>query len=51
MDNKSSCSLHNHIFDYSNFIKLNSTIWLAKSQKVVKSYTPATVNCNLQEVK
>lgn len=53
IDKKSSCSLHNHTFDYSNSIKLNSAIWLAAGQEVAKSYTSAAVNrnLNLQRVK
>ena len=28
IDKKSPCSSHNHTFDYSDSIKLNSAVWL-----------------------
>lgn len=50
-DRKSPCSSHNHTFDYSDSIKLNSAVWLTAGQEVAKGYTPAVVNRNLQGVK
>ncbi|MCJ1344194.1 hypothetical protein MMC31_002397, partial [Peltigera leucophlebia] len=50
-DKKSPCSSHNHTFDYSDSIKLNSAVRSAAGQEVAKGYTPAAVNRNLQGVK
>ena len=51
IDKKSPYSSHNHTFDYSNSIKLNSAIRSVVSQEVAKGYTPAVVNRNFQGVK
>ena len=50
-DKKSPCSSHNHTFDYSDCIKLNSAIRSAAGQEVAKGYTSAVVNRNLLGVK
>ena len=50
-DKKSPCLSHNHKFDNSDFIKFNNAICLTAGQEVAKSYIPAVVNWNLQEVK
>lgn len=51
IDKKLSCSLYNHMFNYSDSIKLNSTIKFAANHEITKDYTLVIMNCNLQEVK
>ncbi len=47
-DKKPGCFIHNHSFNYSDSIKLNSEVRSKARQEVAKGYAPAAVNQNLQ---